>query len=133
MASTRTLLRFALVGAAVAALYLLLYAGFLAFGVAQLLANALAFLTAVAVQYLGQAGVTFDAPWRDGAQAGRFGVMIGLGLATSTIITGIIGPSLGLSTPAAAIAVTLVLPVQNFLIMSRWVFARRHDPSEKHS
>jgi len=94
MASTRTLLRFALVGAAVAALYLLLYAGFLAFGVAQLLANALAFLTAVAVQYLGQAGVTFDAPWRDGAQAGRFGVMIGLGLVTSTIVTGFIGPSL---------------------------------------
>lgn len=133
MAGSRRIFRFALVGAAVAALYVALYAGFLALGLAQVLANALAFLIAVAVQYLGQAGFTFEAPWRDGAQALRFGVMISLGLVTSALITGLLGPAFGWPALVAAIVVTLVLPLQNYVIMSRWVFARGCDQMERPS
>ncbi len=130
MKSRHRIIRFALVGTTVAALYILLYAGFLALGLAQVLANALAFLMAVAVQYLGQAGFTFDAPWRDSAQALRFIAMIGLGLLTSALITGALGPALGWHTLISAAVVTLVLPVQNFVIMSRWVFSDRCEPME---
>lgn len=123
-------IRFALVGAGVAALYVVLYGALLALHIAQPLANAVAFLTAVAVQYIGQAGFTFDAPWRDMRQAARFGGMICLGLATSAVITGAIGPALDWPAMISAVVVTLVLPIQNYVIMSRWVFARRGSQLE---
>ena len=130
MQSGGTLLRFALVGAGVAALYIALYALLLTLGVAQALANALAFLCAVAIQYVGQAGFTFNASLRDSGQAIRFGAMIGLGLVTSALITGLLGPALGWPALVSAVVVTLVLPIQNFVIMSRWVFTRRRDQME---
>lgn len=130
MTSGHRLFRFALVGTAVAVLYILLYAGFMALGMPQAIANALAFLVAVAVQYLGQAGLTFDAPWRDRTQALRFAAMIGLGLLTSALITGALGPAFGWHALVSAAVVTLVLPIQNFVIMSRWVFSRRRDQME---
>ena len=127
---SRRIVRFAIVGVSVAALYVALYTAFLALGMAQMLANGLAFLLAVAVQYLGQAGFTFGAPWRDGAQGMRFGVMISLGLLTSAVITGLVGPAFGWPVLAASVVVTLVLPIQNYLIMSRWVFLSGRDPLE---
>ena len=129
---SRGIVRYAIVGVSVAALYVALYAGFLALGMAQMLANGLAFLLAVAMQYFGQAGFTFGAPWRDGAQGMRFGVMISLGLVSSAVITGLVGPAFGWPVLAASGVVTLVLPIQNYLIMSRWVFHSGHDPLEKH-
>lgn len=128
-----TFLRFALVGAGVAALYIVLYLLFLALGLPQMLANAVAFLTAVAVQYVGQAGFAFRAPLRDGPQALRFALMIGLGLITSALLTGMIGPALEMPDWMAAAVVTLVLPVQNYVIMTRWVFTRTRDQMETSS
>ena len=103
-----TILRFALVGTGVAALYILLYLALIAMGLGNLPANAIAFLTAVAVQYLGQAGFTFKASLRDPHQALRFAVMIGFGLMTSALITGLIGPALGWAAFVSAAIVTLV-------------------------
>lgn len=117
------LIRFAIVGASVAAIYAALYLGLLALGTAQAPANVLAFLIAVAVQYVGQAGFTFGAPLADGGQITRFALMIGLGLATSTLITAWMAPAAGAPDWAAALAVTLLLPVQNYLFMTLWVFA----------
>ena len=54
--------RFALVGVAVAGLYILLYLAFLGAGLAQPIANAAAFLLAIAFQYAAQARFTFAAP-----------------------------------------------------------------------
>lgn len=123
MSGRLRIIRFAVVGASVAALYVLLYLAFLYVGIAQGMANGLAFLIAVAVQYLGQAGFTFAAKLGDGAQMLRFGFMIGLGLITSALVTGLIGPALGWADWLAAVAVTLILPVQNYIVMTRWVFA----------
>lgn len=123
-------LRFACVGTAVAALYISLYAVFLWLGLPQFVANGLAFLLAVAVQYSGQAGYTFGAPMADRRQIGRFIAMIACGFVTSAIITGWLAPGLGLTPVAAAVTVALILPVQNYLIMSRWVFMRASDPRE---
>ncbi len=118
------LVRFACVGAVVALVYVAGYLVLLALGLPQPLANAVAFLSAVALQYVGQAGFTFRRPIRDRAQVLRFGVMIGLGLVTATAITAWAGPHLGLSDAFAALAAALILPVQNYVFMSAWVFAR---------
>lgn len=116
------LIRFAFVGASVALIYVALYVGFLALGWWQVAANGAAFLLAVLVQYVGQAGFTFQARLGDGPQILRFGWMIGCGLLTSAVITGALAPAMEVRPAVAALLVALVLPVQNYIIMSRWVF-----------
>lgn len=114
-------MRFALVGALVAGTYLVLYLAFLHLGLAQALANALAFLIAVGLQYLGQAAFTFRRKLGDRAQIVRFAVMISLGLIVSAVITAH-AASLGLAPAKAALIVMLWLPIQNYLLMVLWVF-----------
>ena len=117
------IIRFAAVGVAVAGLYVLLYLAFLSVGLAQAIANATAFLLAIAFQYIAQARITFAAPLKNSPQIIRFTAMITAGLITSALITGWIGPAFGVPHWAAAVAVTVILPIQNFLLMSRWVFS----------
>lgn len=119
----KELLRFGVVGVSVALFYIALYLGLLHVGVPQVLANALAFGSAIAVQYAGQARFTFRRPLREPGQALRFGVMTGLGFVTSAVITGILGPVMGVSEGVAALAVILWLPLQNYIFMKLWVFA----------
>ncbi|MEO1140493.1 MAG: GtrA family protein [Pseudomonadota bacterium] len=114
--------RFALVGLIVAGLYVVLYLLLLDLGMGKPLANTVAFLIAVTVQYVGQAAFTFEARLKDSHQILRFMAMIGLGLFTSTAITALVGPMLGLADWIAAITVTVVLPLQNYVLMRHWVF-----------
>jgi len=117
------ILRFAIVGGTVAALYVLLYLAFLGLGLPQPLANAFAFILAVVVQYVGQSWWTFRQPLRAPDQMVRFGCTIGLGWLVSALITGLIGPGLGWADWLAAAVVTVVLPIQNYVIFRAWVFA----------
>ena len=118
------LARFALVGTTVALVYVAGYLLLLEVGINQPLANALAYLIAILAQYLGQAAYTFDKPINDRTQIGRFIVMTGLGFLTSAAITGQIGPFLNASNWAAAVVVILILPIQNYIIMTLWVFSK---------
>jgi len=122
-------LRFAIVGAGVAALYVCIYLVFLALSLDQLLANFLAFLIAVSVQYVGQTWWTFRKPLGCPDQIIRFACTIGLGYLSSASITGLLGPALGWSDIVSAIVVTVILPVQNYLIFRVWVFA---EPGNQH-
>ncbi|MEO0401778.1 MAG: GtrA family protein [Pseudomonadota bacterium] len=131
MTGAHRFIRFAIVGSAVAGLYVLLYLAFLSIGLAQPVANAAAFLLAVAVQYIGQAGFTFQSRLNDAPQITRFAIMIGCGLITSAVITGLVGPALALPHWAAAAIVTIILPLQNYVIMTRWVFAHGSQHVEK--
>lgn len=117
------LVRFAIVGGGTALAYVLLYLAFLAFGLGQMLANGMAFLLAIVLQYAGQARFTFGQPLNNRAQIIRFCVMVGLGFVTSALITGPIAPLAGLPDWAAALVVTITLPVQNYVFMTLWVFA----------
>lgn len=128
MSELSRLFRFACVGASVAVIYITLYLAFLALGWAQIGANGVAFLLAVAVQYIAQAGFTFRAKLGDSAQMLRFGVMITCGLITSALITGWLAPLAQIPAALAAALVTLILPLQNYLIMSRWVFPSARKP-----
>ena len=118
------LARFALVGTTVALVYVAGYLLLLEVGINQPLANALAYLIAILAQYLGQAAYTFDKPINDRTQIGRFIVMTGLGFLTAAAITGQIGPFLNASNWAAAVVVILILPIQNYIIMTLWVFSK---------
>jgi putative flippase GtrA len=124
------LFRFAVVGASVALIYVLAYVALLSLGMVQPLANAIAFLVAIAVQYIGQASFTFGKRINDRAQLIRFFCMTGLGFLMAAFITGMIGPMLGVSNLAAAVAVTIILPVQNYIIMTVWVFAQATKTNE---
>ena len=122
--------RFAVVGTIVAACYVIFYLTLLALGLSQPFANIIAFLTAVAIQYVGQALWTFRRPLAIPTQIGRFLGTIGLGLVVSALITGVLGPSFGWSSWVSAVLVTLVLPVQNFIFFRIWVFTETETSSE---
>lgn len=122
--------RFAVVGASVAAIYILLYLGLQAQGLARPVANIAAFLFAVAVQYVGQTLFTFRRRLAVPAQMSRFIGMILLGLLVSALITGRLGPALGWPDWLAAAVVTVVLPVQNYLILKIWVYSEKYASSE---
>ena len=123
MGNAGQILRFSVVGATVAGLYVLGYSALLAAGVAQAAANALAFAVAVGVQYVLQTAWTFRRPLGLPDQMVRFAVTIAAGFAVSALITGAIGPMLGWVDWLAAAAVTVILPVQNFIIFRLWVYA----------
>ena len=124
MTRTSHISRFALVGASISALYVLLYLVFLQIGMPQGRANALAFMFAITAQYAGQARFTFGKQLADPAQILRFGVMTGFGFITSALLTGYIAPDLALDNWIAAVAVALILPVQNYILMTLWVFTK---------
>jgi len=117
------LLRFAVVGTGVAALYVLMYLGFLGLGLVQTMANALAFLLAVIVQYVGQTRWTFRRPLVLPDQIVRFVCTIGLGFLLSAGTTGVVGPMMYWHDAVSAAVVAVVLPVLNYLIFRVWVFA----------
>jgi putative flippase GtrA len=123
MGGAGQILRFSVVGATVAGLYVLGYPALLAAGMAQAPANALAFAAAVAVQYVLQTWWTFRRPLGLPDQMARFTCAIAAGFAVSALITGVIGPALGWADWLSAAAVTVILPVQNFIIFRLWVYA----------
>lgn len=116
-------LRFAIVGTVVAGFYVSIYLAFLALSLDQPLANFLAFLIAVTVQYVGQTWWTFRKPLGRPDQIVRFACTIGLGYLVSAGITGFLGPVLDWPAYVSASVVAVVLPVQNYLIFRIWVFA----------
>ena len=129
MRGLNRLVSFGCVGATVAVIYVLLYLAFLSIGIPQIFANAFAFLIAVAVQYVGQAAFTFGKNLSNAHQMTRFAAMIGIGLVTSAVFTGIVGPILHMPEWVAAACVTVILPIQNYLIMTRWVFSTEMENS----
>ena len=124
MSRLNQLCSFALVGGTTAGVYVSLYLILLHAGLHQEFANALAFGSAVILQYVGQARLTFDRQLNDPRQMIRFGLMVTGGAVTSSLITGAAASYFALPPWAAALIVTVILPIQNFLFMSLWVFAK---------
>ena len=118
------IIRFAIVGVLVALVYVGSYLAFIALGAAQPVANTLAFILAVTLQYVGQACFTFGNRLNDRGQILRFIIMIGVGFVSATLITGSMATGLELSNFAAAVTVTIILPIQNYFLMTIWVFTR---------
>jgi putative flippase GtrA len=123
MSDLGQMMRFATVGGSVAALYVLGYTVLLASGMAPLLANVLAFLAAVIVQYVLQTSWTFRRPLGLPDQMRRFACTIAAGLLVSALVTGVLGPALGWAGWLSAAVVAVLLPVQNYVIFRLWVYS----------
>ncbi|MGI9388553.1 MAG: GtrA family protein [Boseongicola sp.] len=121
-ADNRQGLRFAIVGLLVAAFYVVAYSVLVSAGLSNVVANIVAFLSAVIIQYLGQTSWTFRKPLKVRRQWLRFGVMISVGLIYSTLITNNVAPPLGWPASVAAFVVAVSLPVINFLVLRFWVY-----------
>ncbi|WP_417720078.1 GtrA family protein [Salipiger sp.] len=121
----KRLLRFGVVGIANTVIYVGGYLLLRTLGLEEIVANCLAFAAAVALQYVAHSRYTFGARVKDPAQFARFLTTIGAGLAVSTMITAHLAGIFGLSDWMAALIVTVVLPVQNYILLSLWVY---NDP-----
>lgn len=122
MSERRRIIRFAIVGLGVAGYYMLAYLGLLRVFHSPWIANALAFGSAILIQYIGQTVWTFGQALVVPAQFGRFLCMVGIGLLVSAAITGLAGPRFGLSEVVSAAVVVVVLPVINFAFLRLWVY-----------
>lgn len=127
----KPIVRFAIVGVVVAAVYIVLYLMLLAVGLRPVMANLVAFFLAIILQYVGQTVWTFQRPLAVPDQLGRFLVTIGIGFLTSSLITSILGPALGWENWTSAAIVTVVLPMQNYLFFRNWVFSDQNKYVEK--
>lgn len=122
------LMRFSLVGVAVALTYIGIYLTMISAGVSHFMANGLAFFQAILLQYACQTAFTFQKPLMDTTQIVRFAAMVSLGFVSSALITGPVARLLGLYDWQAAVAVTTILPVQNYALMTMWVYATPSSP-----
>lgn len=122
--------RFGVVGIMTALSYVAMYPAFLAAGVPQPAANALAFFLAIVLQYIGHALFTFERRLINRSQITKFAIMVGCGFGMSMLVTGPLAEALGMPAWAAALAVALYLPVQNYILMTLWVFAVPHPKTE---
>ncbi|GEM_PF-1275702 len=127
----RAIVRFAIVGATVAGIYILGYLVLLALGIAQPIANIAAFLFAVLIQYFAQTIWTFRKSAKQPRQAARFVVTITLGILVSAMVTGRIGPMLGWADWLSAGVVATILPIQNYIIFKVWVYRPAKSKSAK--
>lgn len=115
------LMRFGTTGFMVATVYVVLHA-LLVSQVSAVVSNLIAFGSAVAVQFVLQTVWTFKRDLKDRDQAMRFGFVIAVGLAYSSFVTAIAGPSMGLSAPLSAGLVAVTLPVLNYIAFRLWVY-----------
>lgn len=121
-ADVSRLIRFGVIGFVVAVIYIALYTLLYHAGVTPLVANAIAFSTAVLVQYVGQTLWTFKRALWNGQQSVRFFATIGLGVVYSSLFASVVGPAFDWRPWFAAGFVAVTLPVINYISFRLWVF-----------
>lgn len=117
-------LRFCLVGGAVALIYVGLFLSLRELGAARLPASVVSYGCAVLFQYFAQTAWTFRREPASAGYAWRFAVMVALSAGFSVLITAAVGPALGLHDAVSAAIVVVTTPFFNFLMMTLWVY---HD------
>lgn len=115
-------LRFGTVGLIVAGQYSLSFALILEVGVTTVLANLLAYLGAILVQFICHRSFTFRATDSLGPAILRFLIANGLGLALSTALAVLLRDGLGYGGFATGAVVSVTLAAMNWVVFSRWVF-----------
>lgn len=116
------LFRFGVTGFIVAVAYIGGYTLLYHTSLSPLVANTIAFVGAVVIQYVLQTLWTFRRALWDGVQSFRFVVTIGVGLVYSSIVASIIGPALDWRPWVAAGLVAVTLPVINYISFRLWVY-----------
>ena len=116
------ILRFSIIGASVAAVYIVAFTILSRQGISPYIANLIAFALAATFQYVGQTLWTFRGSLGDGIQGVRFVVTIGVGLLLSTVISSLLAPTFEWPPGLAATLVAVLLPFTNFVAFRFWVY-----------
>jgi putative flippase GtrA len=115
--------RFAAVGAAATLVHVLAYAGVVAWwGISPLAANAVGFVAAVNVSFLGHRRWTFRAAGAAGRSLARFCVVALAGFALNSLLVQLITGTLGLPYGWAIPAIAGGTPVVTFTLSRLWAF-----------
>jgi putative flippase GtrA len=124
----RLVMRFGLVGIAATALYAGLASLLMSrewMGLSAVRASIAAYAIAALFSYVAHKAVTFVSRGRHRIEAPRFLLLTAMGLAVAycapTLLTGM----LGLPAMVPILVTCILIPVLNFVLLGRWVFARR--------
>ncbi|MCP2669694.1 GtrA family protein [Maricaulaceae bacterium EIL42A08] len=117
------LVRFAFVGAATAAIFVVGVSSSEQAGLTSPGVTVASYLLAVAFQYVAHAKFTFRRRAASAAQLGRFVTVNAAGLVFSLLMLDVIAPNLGWSRGLVSLIVVLTLPVANFISFKLWAFA----------
>jgi putative flippase GtrA len=115
--------RFAVIGLASTMLYAALAFGFSHMGIAATEASVLAFLLAAIFSYAGHKYVTFVSGGRHAFELPRFLVLSVAGLAVVSILPAFLTGMLGLPAAVPFLLACVVIPIVNYVVLGRWVFA----------
>lgn len=127
--------KFGLVGVVATVTYVGLFAGLIELaGLAPLLANFVAFPTALGVSFVGHHGWTFAPDRKRGAAPPRvrrafvkFFIVALIGLGLNSVVVYVVTESLALSYLYAIVLMVTVVPIVVFLLNKYWAF-RAPDP-----
>jgi len=128
-ASTRRVSRFALIGGMATLIYVVL-AFVLSGGAGPVIlpavaASIAAYAVAAVFSYSGHKYFTFVSGGAHVFEAPRFAALTALGLGISWLVPAVMADGLGLSPAWPIIVTCLVVPVLNYVVLERWVFASR--------
>jgi putative flippase GtrA len=115
-------LRFSVVGIVVAATFFTVFVTLASTGMSMIAVNTLSLGIAVTLQYFLHAKWTFKSPAKAASQAPKFLFAVFISFLLSLFITFYISPLLGWGGVLNALAITMVLPVSNFILFKIWVF-----------
>ena len=115
--------RFAAIGLASTLLYAVLAFGFSHMGFAATEASVLAFLLAAIFSYAGHKYVTFVSGGRHTFELPRFLTLSVAGLVVVSILPAFLTGMLGLPAAVPFLLACIVIPVVNYIVLGRWVFA----------
>lgn len=117
--------RFAIVGLASTGLYAVLaLASEQWLGMTAIVASVAAYAVATIFSYLGQKFVTFRSGGAHRSEGPRFLALTALGFAIATALPAI-GQQLNLPTIVPVALTCVLVPLINFFVLDRWVFAAR--------
>ncbi|MER8766242.1 GtrA family protein [Mesorhizobium sp. M0968] len=129
-ARLKLLARFGLVGIAATILYAALAAAFAKWeriGFTPTQASLAAYVAAALFSYLAHKSVTFVSVGSHQSEAPRFILLAATGLAVAYGAPALLTVKLGLPLIIPVLATCLLVPAINFLVLDRWVFAKRNS------
>jgi putative flippase GtrA len=115
--------RFATIGLASTLLYAALAFGFSHMGFAATEASVLAFLLAAIFSYAGHKYVTFVSGGSHAFELPRFLALSVTGLVVVSVLPAFLTGMLGLPAAVPFLLACVVIPVVNYIVLGRWVFA----------
>jgi putative flippase GtrA len=125
--------RFAAIGILSTALYAVLALVFNGLGLEATGASVLAFGLASVFSYTGHKYVTYASGGRHAFELPRFLALSAAGLAVVSMLPALLTGLLGLPAAVPILLACIVVPIVNYVVLGRWVFASRRAFPERNA